>query len=173
MLIKLLAAAAVVIGPVVPTKAQPAEVYIMRHLQKADASKDPPLSQEGIVNSERVAELLEKRGIKAVFATDTSRAEQTGAPLARRIGVPVTNYDPRNVPVLVAAVRAVAGNVLIVGHSNTVPDLVAAFAGAKPAPLTEQNYGTIYQVTSGSSEVRLLHVPPAPAPALTGPERGR
>jgi broad specificity phosphatase PhoE len=143
----------------------------MRHLQKADTSKDPALSQEGAVNAARVAELLDERGIKAVFATDTTRALQTGAPLAARIGVPVTKYDPRDVPGLVTAVRAVTGNVLIVGHSNTVPDLVAAFGGAKPAPLTEQDYGTIYQVTPGSAEVRLLQVPAAAA--LTGPERGR
>lgn len=168
---KYVAAAAVLVSLAAPTTAQAAEIYIMRHLQKADVSKDPALSQEGAANATSVAELLGASGIKALFATDTQRAEQTAAPLAARLGVPVTNYDPREVPALVATVRAVPGNVLIVGHSNTVPDLVAAFGGAKPAPLTEQDYGTIYQVTRGSSDVRLLQVPPAGA--LTGPERGR
>jgi phosphohistidine phosphatase SixA len=171
MVIRFLAAAAVLASLAGPSSAQPAEVYIMRHLQKADSSKDPALSQEGRVNAISVAELLGERELKAVFATDTLRAEQTGEPLAARLGVPVTNYDPRDLPGLVAAVRAVRGDLLIVGHSNTVPDLVAAFGGGKPAPLTEQDYGTIYRVTPGSSEVRLLHVPPASA--LTGPERGR
>ena len=171
MVIRFLAAAAVLASLAAPSGAQPAEVYIMRHLQKADASRDPALSPEGAVNAFSVAQLLGERGIKAVFATDTLRAEQTGEPLAARLGLPVTNYDPRDLPGLVAAVRAVRGDVLIVGHSNTVPELVAAFGGAKPGPLTEQDYGTIYRVKPGSSEVRLIQVPPAPA--LTGPERGR
>jgi phosphohistidine phosphatase SixA len=171
MLMKFIAAAAVLAGVAVPTEAQPPEVYIMRHLQKADASRDPVLSQEGAVNANSVAELLAARGIKAVFATKTRRAELSAAPLAARLGISVTHYDPSDVPALIAAVRAITGNVLIVGHSNTVPDLVAAFGGAKPAPLTEQDYGIIYQVTPGSSEVRQFQVPAAGA--LTGPERGR
>ncbi len=170
----LAAAAALMVGaqPATPVPAKPQQVYVMRHLQKA-AGDDPALTQEGANLAELLAGQLGDAGIKAVFATSTRRATQTGEPLARSLGIGVTPYDPRDVPRLVAAVRAVPGNVLVVGHSNTVPELVAAFGGAKPAPLTEQDYGAIYQITAGSSEVRLLQVPPAPAPALTGPERGR
>ena len=96
---------------------------------------------------------------------------QTGEPLAQAIGLAVTSYDPRNVPTLVEQVRAIKGNVLVVGHSNTVPDLVAAFGGTKPAPLTEADYGTIYVVKAGSPVVTTLSVPPAPVAAA--PERGR
>jgi broad specificity phosphatase PhoE len=140
-------------------------VYVMRHLQKA-AGEDPPLTDEGAMNAKTVARLLGSYGVKAVFATKTRRAIQTGEPLAQAIGLPVIAYDPRNVPALVEQVRAIKGNVLVVGHSNTVPDLVAAFDGAKPAPLTEADYGTIYVVKSGSSAVTTLAVPAAP-------ERGR
>ena len=53
------------------------------------------------------------------------------------------------------------GAALIVGHSNTVPYLVAAFGGAKPAEISEQDYGTIFVVSSGSSVVREVKVAPA------------
>jgi len=36
--------------------------------------------------------------------------------------------------------------VLIVGHSNTVPGLVELFGGARPAPLSDTDYGTLYDV---------------------------
>lgn len=156
--------------------AQPAaeaarQIYVMRHLQKA-VGDNPPLTEEGADLARLVAEMFCNSGIKAVFATDTRRATQTGEPLARFVGVPVTHYDPRNVPALVTAVGQVRGHVLVVGHSNTVPDLVAAFGGARPAPLSDSDYGTIYRVTVGSPDVRLFHVPPVPVPATAGPERG-
>ena len=158
-----------------PAAAQAADtVYVMRHLQKA-AGDDPPLTEEGAILADMVAGMLGHGsfGIKAVFATKTRRAQQTGEPLARLVGVPVTPYDPRNAPALVEAVKAVSGSVLIVGHSNTVPDLVAAFGGRKPSPLSENDYGTIYQVRAGSTEVREFFVPPPPIPASTAEERGR
>ena len=149
-------------------------VYVVRHLQKA-AGEDPPLTEEGTTLAELVAGMFggQSFGIKAVFATGTRRAVQTAEPLARFVGVPVTTYDPRDVPGLVAAVKAVPGNVLVVGHSNTVPELVAAFGGTRPAPIPETDYGTIYEVTAGSATVREFFVPPPPIPAVPAPERGR
>ena len=146
-------------------------VYVMRHLQKATGD-DPALTDEGAMLADEVAGLLGGFGVKTVFATKTKRAIQTGKPLADFAKVPVTIYDPRDVPALVTAVRAVKGNVLVVGHSNTVPDLVAAFGGAKPAPLSESDYGAIYQVRPGTTEVRTFYVP-IPPRTLAAPERGR
>ena len=145
-------------------------VYVMRHLQKATGD-DPPLTAEGASNAKLVAGQLGNAGIQGVFATATRRAAQTGEPLARAQGLTVTTYDPRNVPALVEQVKVISGNVLVVGHSNTVPDLVAAFGGTKPAPLTEADYGTIYVVKAGSSAVTTIQVPPVPVTAA--PERGR
>jgi phosphohistidine phosphatase SixA len=146
-------------------------VYVMRHLQKAPGD-DPALTKEGALLADLLAGQLGNFGIKAVFATPTRRATQTGEPLARFLRIPVTPYDPRDVPALVAAVKAVPGDVLVVGHSNTVPDLVAALGGTRPAPIGESQYGTIYQVTDGSPDVRLLSVPMPPVPASPATERG-
>ena len=170
MLKALLALAAFALGMTSVPAAAADTIYVMRHLQKA-AGDDPPLTAEGTNNANLVADQLGKAGIEAVFATATRRATQTGEPLAKRVGTTVTPYDPRNVPALVESVKAVPGNVLVVGHSNTVPDLVAAFGGQKPAPLTEADYGTIYVVKTGTSAVATIYV--APAPVAAAPERGR
>lgn len=145
-------------------------IYVMRHLHKA-AGDDPPLTEEGASLARLLVGQLGGSGIKAVFATATRRATQTAEPLAQSLRIPVTTYDPRDVPRLVTAVQAVRGNVLVVGHSNTVPDLVAAFGGTKPEPIADTEYGTIYIVKAGSPDVRRMHVPPPPTPAA--PERGR
>jgi broad specificity phosphatase PhoE len=147
-------------------------IYIMRHLQKT-TGEDPPLTEEGKILADMVAGMLgfDDFNIKGVFATKTRRAMQTAQPLADFVKVPVRPYDPRDIAGLVAAVEAVPGSVLVVGHSNTVPDLVAAFGGRKPPPLGEADYGTIYQVAVGSGQVREFFVPPPPR--LAAPERGR
>jgi broad specificity phosphatase PhoE len=38
-------------------------------------------------------------------------------------------------------------NLLIVGHSNTVPEMVEALTGVAPAPMGEDEYDRIYVVT--------------------------
>ena len=132
-----------------------APVYVTRHLER-EPGDDPPLTERGAARAEQLAELLAQANIKAVFATATKRAQETGAPLAKRLGIAVTTYNPRDVDALVAAVRSAAGPVLIVGHSNTVPDLVARFGGDKPAALGEQDYGTLFVVHDGTSEVHRI-----------------
>lgn len=130
-------------------------VYVMRHLPKAEG-QDPPLTVAGTAQAERLANILENANIKAIFATATRRARQTGEPLAARLGLRVTTYDPGNVDSLATAVTAAGGPVLIVGHSNTVADLVARFGGGGVAPLTDQDYGTIYVVHTGTSAVNRI-----------------
>ena len=131
-------------------EAQGAErlVYVTRHMQKLGGD-DPSLSAEGAAAAERLADALENKGISAIFATSTRRAMETAAPLALRTEVQVTAYDPRDPQALVAAAAASPGAVLVVGHSNTVHDLVARFGGrTPPAPLTEQDYGTVFVISA-------------------------
>ena len=127
-------------------------VFVVRHLQKGEGS-DPSLTAEGAANAERLAASLKDKGIVAIFATPTRRAMETVQPLARALGIPVTPYDPTDPGALSAKVASAGGPVLVVGHSNTVPDLVQLFGGAKPAPLSDQDYRTVYDVEPGGKVV--------------------
>ena len=120
-------------------------VFIVRHFQKAEGA-DPSLTAEGAANAQRLAAALKDKGVRAIFATETKRAMESAAPLAKQLGLKVTAYDPANPAGLAAEVAAAGGPVLIVGHSNTVPGLVELFGGARPAPLSDTDYGTLYDV---------------------------
>lgn len=147
----LLIAVAVLLGfAASPVIAAP--VYVIRHLERAPGD-DPSLTVRGAERARQLADILATANIKVVFATATKRAQETGAPLAKRLGLTVTTYNPRDVDRLAAAVKAADGPVLIVGHSNTVADLVARFGGDKPAPLGEQDYGTLFVVHDGTGQV--------------------
>jgi broad specificity phosphatase PhoE len=56
---------------------------------------------------------------------------------------------------LIARVRAEHGAILIVGHSNTVPDIVAALGGIRPAALAHEDFGDIWRIAPGGATTRM------------------
>jgi broad specificity phosphatase PhoE len=154
-MVKWLFSALVLVAMMLPAAALAAPVYVIRHLERAPGD-DPSLTERGAARAQQLAEVLAGAQIKAIFATATKRAQETGAPLAQRLGLTVTTYNPRDIDALAAAVKVAGGAVLIVGHSNTVADLVARFGGDKPAPLGEQDYGTLFVVHDTSAQVNRI-----------------
>ena len=149
-LLLLMAAACATTAPEPPAPSW----YVMRHLQKADG-QDPALSEEGARNAERLAPWFAGDRPTAIYVSTTRRARETAAPLAARLGLSVKEYDPRDTPGLVARLKSEAGTVLVIGHSNTVPEIVAQLGGARPADLAETDYGDIFRVRRDGSVERL------------------
>jgi phosphohistidine phosphatase SixA len=125
----------------------PRSLWVMRHLQKSADGDDPGLTEEGRRNAEKLAALVAADPPAAIYVSTTRRARETAAPLAAKLGIPLKTYDPRNPSGLIDAVRAEKGTVLIVGHSNTVPDIIARLGGTKPEPLTDSDYGDVWHIT--------------------------
>lgn len=136
-----LASTAPGVGTAVPDRT----IFVTRHMQKAEGS-DPPLSAEGSAAAERLASALAGKGVTAIFATQTRRAMETAAPLAKRMDLPITPYDPQDPQALVSMVASRTGSVLIVGHSNTVHDLIERLGGTPLAPLSEQDHGRVFAI---------------------------
>lgn len=131
--------------------------YVMRHLHKA-AGQDPGLTEEGTRCAVRLADQLGRSGIRAVFASATRRARETAAPVAARLGVVPQEYDPRDTAGLVARVQAEQGSVLVVGHSNTVPEIVERLGGARPADLADDRYGELWRVARAGGAVSVVRI---------------
>lgn len=123
--------------------------YVVRHFEKVEGT-DPGLSAEGRANAGRLAGMLAGDPPDAIYVSTTRRARESAAPLAARLGLTPIEYDPRDTPGLVARLRSEEGTVLVVGHSNTVPDIVAGLGGTRPADLTEADYGDVWIVTRGT-----------------------
>lgn len=115
-------------------------IILVRHAERADTAAgaaptmaaDPDLSAVGAERARRLAMMLKDAGITAVHVTEFKRTQQTAAPLAAAIGVTPTVSPAADSDALVATLRAAKGNVLVVGHSNTVPEIVVAL-GITPA----------------------------------------
>ena len=139
--------------------AEPGALYLVRHGEKASSGKDPELTPQGRLRAENVAAILGKAGITAIYSSNTQRTRQTAAPLAQQSGVPMQLYDPADPKALVAQVqkvRAAGANVLVVGHSNTLPELVRLFGGAPGPDILDDEYDRLYQLTGGEGAVRTV-----------------
>lgn len=144
-------------------QAQPAThpVYVMRHLNTPAGEPDPDLLPEGRAAAIALADLMETdqfqgaRRPVAIYVSDYKRTRETAAPTAARLALNVTVYDPRDTAGLLARVRAESGPVLIIGHSNTVPDIIAALGGARPAPLVHEDFGDLWVVEPGGATLKL------------------
>ena len=127
--------------------AEPSAIYLVRHGEKMSESGDPELTSKGRARAEHVGILLHRAGITGIFSTPTNRTRQTAEPLAQKTGLAVQVYDPRNPKALVEKVKGLSGAVLVVGHSNTLPELVRLFGGAPGADIGDNEYDRLYQLT--------------------------
>jgi len=132
------------------------EFVVVRHAEKAvgpDVGPDPALTDAGHARARTLALALADAPVVAVYSTAYARTRQTAAPTADAHGLPVTPYDAREpATALAARLRAAhpAGTVLVVGHSNTVPDIAAALCGCAVPPMDETEYDRRLVVTVGA-----------------------
>jgi phosphohistidine phosphatase SixA len=75
---------------------------------------------------------------------------QTAAPLAQQTGLTVQTYEPSAPRLLVEKVRALSGAVVVVGHSNTLPELVRLLGGAPGADIADDEFDRLYQLLPGA-----------------------
>jgi len=142
-------------------------VYLARHAEKL-AGDDPGLTEAGWGRAWALAEALAEVPLTGVHVTEFKRTRQTAAPLALRKGIEPIVHEVRSTG-LAAHVRGVAheamrggcgGAVLVVGHSNTVPLIVAELSGRPEAEISELDYDFLYHVVmagEGASTVVRTH----------------
>ena len=137
--------------PGTPSAADEATVvYLVRHAEKTTATEDPTLSAEGVARADALALMLRDAGITAVHSTDFRRTRDTATPTADRLGLVVGDYHWDEMDALVAAIRNEGGRHLVVGHSDTTPELVGLLGGDPGAPIDEPTeYDRLYVVTLG------------------------
>jgi broad specificity phosphatase PhoE len=125
--------------------AEPSAIYLVRHAEKT-AGEDPELTPRGVARAHAIAAILHRAGITAIFSTPTVRTRQTAAPLAQLTGLTVQMYEPGAPKALVEKVRSLTGAVVVVGHSNTLPELVRLFGGAPGAEIADDEFDRLYQL---------------------------
>jgi phosphohistidine phosphatase SixA len=138
---------------------RPATIVLVRHAEKSGPTGDVGLSAVGQQRAQRLAAMLKDAEVRHIFTSDMIRTRDTAAPLARALGITAEALPATSVDALVAKLRALpAGAVaLVVGHTNTVPQIAEKLGVAKVAPIAEGEYDRLLVLTrSADGTVRLL-----------------
>jgi broad specificity phosphatase PhoE len=129
-------------------------IIVMRHAEKAALpAEDPPLSAVGEARAQILAQILaqapEEFRIQGIFVSEFRRTQDTVRPLANRLGVPVIVVPAADTTLVAERARDEyrGGRVLIVGHSNTVPEIVEELSGQEIPAMAETEYGIAYVVS--------------------------
>lgn len=138
-----------------PTEAPvPTVVYLIRHAETTGPGPDPGLSAIGLGRVDNWTVLFQDITFSAFYSTDFNRTRQTIEPIAASNDQEVILYDPANFSLADVVLEHTGGNVLIVGHSNTIPPLINAYLGSAVYPnMSEIEYGNLYKITVLDGEV--------------------
>ena len=118
------------------------------------------MSVAGQKRADALARVLKDSQITAVFVTEFKRTQQTAAPTARAAHFSPTVLPAGDISGLVAKLRALNENALVVGHSDTIPDLMEALGITTPVTIPEDDYTEIFLVSlSDPPQLLRLHYP--------------
>ena len=151
-------AALLLFGLFLSTAAAQSTIFLVRHAEKAvTGGNDPDLSDAGRARAESLATTLKDSGISSIFVTELKRTQQTAAPLAKMLHLEPAIVPAKDSAGLVAKLRALTGNALVVGHGNTIPDLIKAFDIATPITIEENDYDNLFVLVL-DAKLRLIRL---------------
>lgn len=135
----------------------PQTIFLVRHADKQGNLDD--LSAAGEARAQELSRILDEANIVAIYASQLNRTQETAAPLATALGLSVTLYNTNNLPALANQIKSNHGgkNVLVVGHSNTVPITIGQL-GISPQPpnIPDSEYDHLYILTRHSKIINKL-----------------
>ncbi len=131
---------------------EPTIVIIVRHGERGtEPASDPVLTPAGQERALALLETLRHAKVDVVLHTPRVRTRDTAVPVAQFFGitpevVPLTP-GASHIEAMAAAIRKHAGKtILVVGHSNTIRQYVAALGGPARGDLCDHEYDGLYTV---------------------------
>ena len=135
--------------PAAPAAAAPTQSKATSHgMMMPD---DPPLTPAGEQRAARLAAMLSQSGIKAIYTSEFKRTRQTAAPLADRLKIKPVMAAAKDPGPLVAQLKKAQAPVLVVGHANTLPDLIKALGVTETVTIGDNDYDNLFIIVRAAS----------------------
>jgi 2,3-bisphosphoglycerate-dependent phosphoglycerate mutase len=122
----------------------------VRHAEKETQGDDPNLSEVGKNRAKHLAEILKNLNINRIGYSNTKRAQATAAPLLGMINCSTDVYAKTvTEPYLLSTMEACKGKaVLVVGHSNSIPEMINILVGEKKInDIPDDEFDNLYIVS--------------------------
>jgi broad specificity phosphatase PhoE len=137
------------------------QYYFIRHAEKVDSSKNPDLSEKGLEKAQQWKTLFSKINFDAVYSTDFNRTLQTIQPIVAGNNQLLKIYNPKMIDIEAFKKETHGRTILVVGHSNTIPNMVNQIIKEnKYTNIEENQFGNLYIVTLFENQIvsQLLHL---------------
>jgi phosphohistidine phosphatase SixA len=146
------------------------DVFLVRHAEQGPAGPDAALTPAGEKRAECLANMMKEAGIKQIYVTDMKRTQQTAAPLAKALKLTPSVIPAKDPNTLIRNLTyAGTGNVLVVGHSDTLPFILARMHAGTVPEIAANEYDRMFVVSivegagTPAATLRYCVVPSAPA----------
>jgi broad specificity phosphatase PhoE len=125
--------------------------YLIRHAEKDrtdPSNKNPHLTEKGNARAENWNTIFQNISFDAIYSTDYYRTIETAQPTATKNSLEITQYDAEKIDIPSFLNDTKGKNVLIVGHSDTIPDFVNSILDSKKyKDIADSNNGNLYIIT--------------------------
>jgi broad specificity phosphatase PhoE len=151
-----------------------ADIFIVRHADKKSSDEQSLLSPAGLKRADDLRRVLSSVKLKAIFHTEFKRTLQTAEPTAAEHKLAAIEVKSEDVQGLSKTLRALPpqDDVLVVGHSDTVPDLLNELGVSTRVAIGSGDYDNLFIVSprgSGEPSFHWLHYGDGPAPSAAAP----
>ncbi|WP_083497537.1 histidine phosphatase family protein [Pseudoalteromonas translucida] len=123
--------------------AAPDKIYLFRHSEK-QASKNPSLTVLGAQRAQYLLQLVKQHKNVQLFSSNYKRTLQTAAPMATYFNTTVKVYDAGDLALFKSKLLKLQGVVIVVGHSNTTPELTALLSNGAINAMSEDEFSRYY-----------------------------
>jgi broad specificity phosphatase PhoE len=140
------------------------KIYFVRHAEKVltdPNNNNPALTEEGIQRSINLSKELKKNPLDAIYSTDYIRTKATVNPIAKDKNLTIQLYDANklNTEALTILNKNRGKTVLIVGHSNTLLEMIEFMNAKRPiAKIEDNDYNNLFLLTIHSDATTSVEV---------------
>lgn len=138
-------------------------IYIVRHAEKQkNQGKNPSLTEQGKERAQWLAQFFKHKSLTAIYSSEYKRTIETATPSAKVSQLNVQFYNPSLLDEFASQIKALEGNVLIVGHSNTINQTVVALGGETFNEVQYDEFSRLYHISyiDDKPSVKLLRSQP-------------
>jgi phosphohistidine phosphatase SixA len=152
-----------VVCSLAPAAEPPRTVILVRHAERAAGmAPDVGISEAGECRARVLADMLADAGLKHIYTSEVARTQQTAEPLAKKLGLRPEVIGAKDYDTLLPKLRSgvAGGAVLVVGHSNTVPEIIARLGGGSVPEIPDDEFSRLFVVTitgKKQASVVILH----------------
>ena len=136
--------------------------YFIRHAEKDrsdSTNKNPSLTIQGLERANKWAVFFKDKNIAAVYSTNYIRTQQTALPIAKEQNIEIINYTTKELISGKFIANNKGKNIVIVGHSNTTPELVNSLLGEKKyKDIADRENNNLFVVTLNKNKTTAKRV---------------